>query len=71
MKIKLSENNKTYTLELKTPELNLVFDALTDLAIELEDRKYKAGRENDSKKQIVLDNMIDAINQILHGKSYY
>ena len=71
MKIKLSENNKTYALELKAPELNLMFDALTDLAIELEDRKYKAGRENDSKKQIVLDNMIDAINQTLHGKSYY
>jgi len=41
MKIKLLESNKTYTLELKAPELNLMFDALTDLAIELEDENIK------------------------------
>jgi hypothetical protein len=71
VKITTLPDNKLHALELKNLELNLMFDALTDLAIELEDRKCKAGRENDSKKQIVLDDMIDVISRTLHGKSYY
>jgi hypothetical protein len=71
VKITTSLDNKLHTLELKTPELNLMFDALTDLAIELEDRKYKAGREKNSKKQIALDAMINAINYSIHGRPYF
>lgn len=62
----LIKNNKIYNLELNAQEIKFVFDGLVAHACD-----YYPEGILDSKKQVILDKMIDQINMELEGKLYY